>query len=123
MPSHEYFERNTDGPSFQKRSYQQRQGFDDGYEEHGYHPPRYGPEEQLESEREDYDTGFTNGAYTLLEDAYPGISEATALMHTAGKATQAEIIEWLFLPLKEKRRRDPEGYLAGYELTGKTPYG
>jgi hypothetical protein len=44
-------------------------------------------------------------------------------MHTGSKATQGEIIEWLFLPVEKKRRRDPEGYLNGYELTGKTPYG
>jgi hypothetical protein len=121
MASHEYFERNVDGHAW---SYQQRRGFDDGYEVHGYHPPRYGKEvKNGQLEHEEYDLGFTNGAYSVLEDAYPGISEATALMHTGGKATQGEIIEWLFVPVEEKRRRDPEGYLAGYELTGKTPYG
>lgn len=120
MASHEYFERNTDGPEW---SYQQRRGFDDAYEGHGYHPPRYGPDEDLEQEREDYDLGFENGGYMVLEDEYPGISEATALMHTDGKSSQEDIIHWLLAPIEQKYRWDRGGYLAGYELNGKTIYG
>lgn len=120
MASHEYFERNTDGHPW---SYQQRRGFDDAYEGHGYHPPRYGPDEKLEKEHEEYDLGFENGGYMVLEDAYPGISEATAQMHTSGKSSQEEIIHWLFMGAGQKRRFDREGHLCGYELDGRTIYG
>lgn len=120
MPAHEIFAAGLDTTGW---SYSWRKGFDDGFEEHGYHPPRHGPERQLGPQREDYDAGFEAGAYTALDSAYPGISEATALMHVHGRSDQREIIDWLFLDADSKRRWDHEGNLAAFEFTGKTIYG
>ena len=100
----------------------QRRGFDDAYAGNGYHPPPDTPGGPS-PEREQYDLGFENGGYMVLEDAYPGISEPTAQMHTSGKSSQQEIIHWLFMGAGQKRTFDHEGHLCGYELDGRTIYG
>lgn len=100
----------------------QRRGFEDAYAGNGYHPPPDTPGGSS-PEREQYDLGFENGGYSLLEEAYPGISEATALMHTEGKSSQEDIIHWLLAPIEEKYRWDQGGHLAGYHLEGRTIYG
>lgn len=115
----------------------QRRGFDDAYQGDGYQPPVRGPDTQAytgyqresprqrqhERRREQYDMGFTDGGYSVLEEAYPGISEATALMHTEGRSSPEDIIHWLLAHIEEKYRWDRSGHLEGYELDGRTVYG
>lgn len=100
----------------------EQRGFEDGYERRGFHPP--GEEDgEVSIQREGYEEGFIEGAYSVLEEAYPGISEATALMHTEGHSSQQDIIEWLLAPIERKYLWDQCGYLNGYELDGRTIYG
>lgn len=94
-------------------------GFDDGYGQRGYQGFRH--REVIE----DYDTGFENGAYSLLEEVHPGLSEATAEMHVSGKSGPEDTIVWLFLPVESKLRWARNGELAGFEealRSGSTVY-
>lgn len=120
MASADHFDHNNDSYTW---NHQQQRGFEDAYEGRGYHPPPSGPDAEITRDREDYDLGFQDGGYSVLEEAYPGISEATALMHTSGKSSQEDIIRWLLAPIEEKYRWDKEGHLHGYDLDGRTIYG
>lgn len=128
MASHEYFEANDTAENL-PWSYQRRRGFDDAYEQNGYRPPRYGPEETLARESADYRLGFCNAAFAVLEDAYPkfGAQAALALSHGMGltqdQLTDQHVLDWLLLDAAAKHAADPGGHLLGLGLDDRTAYG
>lgn len=120
MTSSDNFDHGNEGYTW---NHKQQRGFEDAYEGRGYHPPPSAPGEDVTRDREDYDLGFQDGGYSVLEEAYSGISEATARMHTEGHSSPEDIIEWLLAPIEEKYRWDRGGHLEDYHLDGRTIYG
>lgn len=128
MASHEYFEANDEIENL-PWSYERRRGFDDAYNQNGYRPPRYGPDDHLRRKTTDYRRGFCNAAFTLLEDTYPNFrAQATLALSTgivAGpeSVTDRYVLDWLLLDAAGKHKADTDGYLLGLGLADKTAYG
>ncbi|MGB3635736.1 MAG: hypothetical protein WA982_17000 [Rubrobacteraceae bacterium] len=104
---HEQFEAKT----AYEWSPETRRGFDDAYGERGFNPPGDG---EITEEREEYEQGFEHGGYTLLEENYPGVSEATSDMHLATHSSIEDTINWLLVPVDKKYGSDFSEELAAY---------